>query len=117
MKYIVDTNILVAYILNGLIELTSEEQEAVEFFSKLKINEIVVPEFVLTELALVMPKIIPNRYNYRKDREILNSLHLRTTTILVYYYHIGIILDLKPEDRKIALKVYEDLLLKKAKAN
>src|SRR5579863_7930245 len=70
MRTLIDTNILVRYVLYDLMELSDEEKEAVANFTGLKSSERIVPIFILTEFTTIMNKVIPKKYNLSKNEDI-----------------------------------------------
>lgn len=58
---LIDTNILINYILQNHISLIEDEKYLLYQFDNLPLESRVIPDFIITEFSNVMVKVIPSR--------------------------------------------------------
>ncbi|MEI7579714.1 MAG: PIN domain-containing protein [bacterium] len=74
MKYIVDSNIYINFLLKRINILTDFEVLQVSAYEKLDFREIILPEYILFELSNFFQFILPSRYYLKGKTAEINLM-------------------------------------------
>lgn len=105
MRYLVDTSVLVYFIMQDFIELKDNEKEIVHVFAHCTLTDLVVPDFVITELAVLMQKVVPGMYNF-KNTSLHAKVEANTGTLLQSLEDNFIITSASDNERRHAIDYF-----------
>lgn len=83
MKTLVDTNILIIYLLDPILDLEAKEKEILDAFINLPVKDLLILDFVLTEFCTLIQKGIPKKYNIKGT-----NLHKKLISDFVQYIEV-----------------------------
>src|SRR5687768_1876169 len=67
IQYVVDTNVLINFILSELVDLSEEEKYLIDTYDKTSSSSLLIPYFILTELQVTLTRGILKKYGFAKD--------------------------------------------------
>ncbi len=87
---LIDTNILINYLLQDHISLIEDEKYLLYQFDNLPLESRVIPDFIITEFSNVMVKVIPSRLSLSPDetKNLLQKVSKFINKILLPYTFI-----------------------------
>lgn len=56
IQYVVDTNVLINFLLSDLIEISEEEHYVLDIYNKTIVSNLLIPYFILTEFQVTLEK-------------------------------------------------------------
>lgn len=70
---VIDTNVLLLPIVNKYFELTKQEIRALERLNEFSRNEVLITDFIITELTQLLHKTIPRKYKPSDEGTFLHD--------------------------------------------
>lgn len=97
--YLVDTNILIYDVIHEHLSLTQEEKNLRKFLKRIPPEQIYIPDFILTELAVVATKAMPAKYGIKSKKVIKDIIYATARTIK----------DVLLQENSIAIPTHEEI--------
>lgn len=117
MEYIIDTNILVVATIDEFLELEQREKDIYIDFKKLQSTQVVVPDFILMEYAIVMQRVVPVKYklNDAVNKNISKKIHNNFLKLLKLFNSDFYVCQASRPQVTRAIKVFSNLSYEKKK--
>lgn len=111
-KCIVDTNVLIYYWLEAVIDINQSWYQVISKLKKLSITQVMITTFIATELDIVLDKIIVKRYKLSKDeylfimekyKQFISDIRSRSLFYAANTFHVEEGHDLQQKFPKLSL--------------